>query len=95
MLKQIITKEDLIVLLEEINLAESLIFKNTNTPLSEKIRGKTTQEFADFVEKLEKKDSHFHSPNQQFSFFQNLKTNLKSIPQLKLEIAFEPSRNFL
>lgn len=93
--KQIITKEDLIILLEEINLTENFIFKDVSTPLSEKLKGKTRHGFRDLVEKLEKESSFFRSPNQQFSFFQNLKKNLKKIPQLKLELVFEPSIEFL
>jgi len=95
LLRQIITKEDLIVLLEEINLTENFIFKNIRTPLSEKLKGKTREEFRGFVEKLEKENSLFRSPSEQFSFFQNLKKNLKKIPELKLELAFEASREFL
>jgi len=95
LLKQIMTKEELIVFIEDINFTENLIFKDMHTPLSEKIKEKTSSEFVHFVKKLEEEDSHFHSPNQQSSFFQNLKTDLKNIPQLKLEIAFEPSVEFL
>ena len=95
LLKQIITKEDLIILLEEINLTENFIFKNISTPLSEKLKGKTREEFRGLVEKLEKENSHFRSPSEQFSFFQNLKKNLKKIPELKLELAFQPSIEFL
>ncbi len=36
---QIIAKEDLIVLFEEINLTEKFIFKNISIPLSEKLKG--------------------------------------------------------
>ena len=89
------TREDLIALLEEINFAQNLIFKDTHTPLSEKIKEKTSSEFVHFVKKLENENSHFRFPNQQSSFFQNLEKELKSIPQLKLEIAFEPSAEFL
>ncbi len=92
---QIIAKEDLIVLFEEINLTEKFIFKNISIPLSEKLKGKTREEFRRFVEKLEKENSFFRSPDQQLSFFRNLKKNLKKTPQLKLEIAFQPSIEFL
>lgn len=92
---QIITKEDLIILFEEINLTEGFIFKDIGVLLSEKLKGKTREEFRGLVEKLEKENSFFRSPNQQFSFFRNLKKNLKKIPQPKLELAFQPSIEFL
>lgn len=92
---QIIAKEDLIVLFEEINLTEKFIFKDIGIPLSEKLKGKTREEFRRLVEKLEKENSFFRSPNQQLSFFRNLKKNLKKTPQLKLELAFQPSIEFL
>jgi len=92
---RIITEEDLIILFEEIHLAENFIFENANIPLSEKLRGKTKKEFTDFLKKLEKEDRDFTTPNQQFAFFEDLKKTLKKIPQLKLELAFEPSVEFL
>ena len=92
---QVVTREDFILLSEEINQVEKLIFKEVNIPLSEKVKGKTREEFRDFLKKIEKENSHFLNPNQQLSFFQNLKKNLKNIPQLKLELAFQPSAEFL
>lgn len=92
---RILTKEELIVLFEEICLVQNCIFKDTNIPLSEKLKGKTRKEFTDFLKKIEKENSDFLNPNQQCAFFEDLKKNLKKIPQLKLEVAFEPSVEFL
>jgi len=93
--KKIITKEDLILFLEEINLLEQIVFKNIEVPLSERVKGKIREEFRDELQKLEKESIISGSPNQQFSFFDELKNYLQKIPQVKLEIAFEPSEDFL
>jgi F0F1-type ATP synthase delta subunit len=93
--KEIITKEDLIFFLEEINLLEGLIFKNVKVPLYERTKGKLSEEFRNFLQKLGKKKMIPQSPNQQFSFFEKLKKYFQKMPQIKLEIAFQPSREFL
>ena len=94
LVKKIITKEDLLFFIEEINLLERVIFKNVETPLSEKVKGKVREEFRDYLQKLEKGGIISGSSNQQF-FFDELKKYLQRIPQVKLEIAFEPSKIFL
>ena len=93
--KKIITKEDLILFLEEINLLEQVFFKNIEAPLWERAKGKVRKEFRDELQKLEKGGIISGSPEQQFSFFDELKKELQKIPQAKLEIAFEPSEDFL
>ncbi len=93
--KKIITKEDLIFFLEEINLVEGIVFKNVEAPLSERVKGKVREGFKDEIKKLEKEGIVSASPNQQFSFFDELKKYLQKIPLVKLEVSFEPSENFL
>jgi hypothetical protein len=93
--KKILTKEELIFFLEEINILEGFIFKDVGVPLSEKVKGKLSEEFGSFLEKLEREKILPSSSNQQFSFFEELKENLKNIPQVRLEIAFQPSKEFL
>jgi len=93
--KEIITREDLIFFLEEINILEGLIFKNTGVPLSERAKEKISEEFRNFLQKFEKKKMIPQSPNQQFSFFEELKKHLQRMSQIRLEIAFQPSKEFL
>lgn len=95
LIKRIVTKEELIILLEEINLLERLIFKNKGAPLSERARGKIREETRDYLKKLEKDRFFSNSPNEQFSFFEKIKKWLQEVPQVKLEIAFKPSEDFL
>lgn len=95
LIKEIITKEDLILFFEEIKIVENFIFKEFKIPLSEKVKGKVREEFRKELKKLEDEGAISKSPDQQFSFFEELKKELQKIPQVKLEIAFEPSQNFL
>lgn len=94
-IKKIITKEDLIFFLEEINLLRKFIFQNTETPLSEKVRGKLSEDFREYLQKIEREGLISQSPNQQLSFFEELKKYFRELPQIKLEIAFLPSKEFL
>jgi len=93
--QKIITKEDLIFFLEEISLLEGMVFKDTETPLLERAKGKIREEFRNELQELEKNGIILTSANQQFSFFDELKKYLAKIPHLKLEIAFSPSQSFL
>jgi len=94
-IKKIITKEELIFFLEEINLLEKSIFIDVEIPLSEKLKGKVNEEFRSWLEKLEKEKFIPQSPDQQFSFFEKIKKDLLEVPQIRLEIAFQPSKEFL
>ncbi len=93
--KGIITKEDFVFFIEEIAIIENVIFKNPKTPLLERLKGKIKEELRNKLEKLEEKGIISNSPNQQIAFFSELKERLQKIPQVKLEIAFKPSRDFL
>ena len=95
LLKQIITKEDLIILLEEINLTENFIFKNISTPLSEKLKGKTREEFRGLVEKLEKENSLFVLQVNNFLFFKTSKKILKRYLNLNWNLLLKRLENFL
>lgn len=87
--QNVLTKEDLISLLAEIDLAESLIFEEKETPLSEKIKGKVSSDFQFFVEKLEREGKNIKEA------LENLKKYFLSLPEVKLTLAFEPKREFI
>jgi F0F1-type ATP synthase delta subunit len=93
--KKIITKEDLIFFLDQINLAEQFLFKERNIPLTEKLRGKVSEDFKGFIEKLEKENVITRDVEKNRIFFENLKNYLLKITQIKIEVAFKPSRRFI
>jgi len=94
-LKKIITKEDLIFFIDQINLAEQFLFKDKNIPLTDKIKGRVSKDFEELIEKLEKENVITRDVEKSRIFFENLKNYLLKIPQIKIEIAFKPSRNFV
>lgn len=93
--EKIITKEDLIFFLEELNLAKEFLFKEINLFLSEKLKGKVSEDFQKFVEELERNSIISKDPEKNKFFFENLKNYLLKLPQIKIEIAFSPSRQFI
>jgi F0F1-type ATP synthase delta subunit len=93
--KKIITKEDLIFFLDQINLAEQFLFKDKNIPLVEKLKGKVDEDFKNLIEKLENENVITKDAEKNRIFFENLKNYLLKITQIKIEIAFKPSRKFI
>lgn len=91
---RIITKEDLIFFIEEINSLQGFIFKDTKIPLSERAKNYARDGFVEYIKILEERGLLPGTPDQQLSFFKSLRDFLEQIPQLKLEIAFSPSENF-
>lgn len=81
----IITKEDLIYLLDDINQAQEAIYQE-----DKKITGKQLRDFLKEQE-FEKLDSR----ERQEEFLTELKENLQNIPQVKITVAFAPSDGFL
>jgi len=93
--KKILTKEDLSFFLDQIDTAKKFIFQKIEVPLSEKIKGKVSNDFLGFIQELERKNLISKNPEKNREFFESLKENLLKIPQIKIEIAFEPRREFL
>ena len=90
--KQIKTKEDLISILSQINSIQGLIFKNLNSPLSEKAKTKISQDFKKKLEKLEKENIISKNPEKNQIFFENFKKYLENIPQVKITTSFQPQK---
>jgi F0F1-type ATP synthase delta subunit len=93
--EKIITSEDLSFLIEEINLAKSFSFKDSGLSLSEKLKERVSENFRVFVWSLEKEKLLPETPKERFSFFDEIEEELRNLPKVKIEISFEPSRNFL
>jgi len=95
--KKIKTREELIFYLEEITKTQQIILKNRNelSTLSKIVEGKVDEELKIFFEKLEKEKIIPRNLDQQSLFLEKFKKYLQSLPEIKLEIAFLPSRKFL
>ncbi len=93
--KKIVTKEDLLFLLEEINLVQESIFKNINIPLSERVKGNIEEDFRKELEELEKKKIISKNPEDNRIFFENFEKHLQNLPQIKIVIAFQPKKEFI
>ncbi len=93
--EKIKTKEELILFLEELSQAQQAAFKQGGVLLSEKLKGKISEELKNFLERTEKNGMLSKNPEQQYSFLEKIKKYLLSLPEVKLEIAFSPSDDFL
>ena len=92
---KIITEEDLIFFLDQLTIVKKCLFLQTQIPLSERLKNKIDEKFRKEIEKLEKEKALPSSPEQQSSFFKELENFLLRIPKVGLEIAFEPSEEFI
>jgi len=93
--EKINTKEELIFYLEGLSQAQQAAFREGRALLSEKLKGKISKELKNFFEKMEEKGMLSKNPEQQYSFLEKIKKYLLSLPEVKLEIAFSPSNDFL
>lgn len=93
--KKIITKENLLFYINQINLLQGIVFKKVKTPLSARTEGKVDEKLINYIQELERKEMLPHSPNQQLAFLEELKKYLLTISQVRIEIAFTPSENFI
>lgn len=93
--KNVITKEDLFFFIDEINLAENLLFKEENISLSERLKGKVSETFENFIKYLEKEGVISENIENNRIFFEQLKNYLLKLPQIKFEIAFKTKGDFL
>lgn len=84
---KIITKEDLIFFLQEINSLEKFVFEKEKNFFFKKLEEVFGKEFKDFFlsQPLE----------EQLFLFKKIKEEFQNLPQLKLEIAFQPDRGFI
>jgi F0F1-type ATP synthase delta subunit len=92
--EHVITQEDLVFILEQIEIAKKLSFQAITVPLSEKLKNKIDERLRKEIEKLEREEK-FLSVGQESEFLDNFKNFLLKLPKMKLEIAFEPREVFI
>jgi F0F1-type ATP synthase delta subunit len=93
--EKIIKEEDLVFFLDQLNSIKKVIFLKPQIPLSERLKNKIDEKIRKEIEKLEKEKILPSLPEEQLSFFEGLKNFLLKIPKVSLEIAFEPSDDFI
>jgi len=89
------TKEQLSVLTDQIEEAMRWIYKGGEVPLNERIAGKTSEDFRQILDGLEKESKFPTGLEAQAAFLKRLKKYLADLPVIKLTTAFAPSEEFL
>jgi hypothetical protein len=84
----LLTKEEQVLTLKKIEDLENLLYKDPEISFSEKIKKVG-------LEELLPKDINYLSKEKQAEFLFSLKENLKNLPKVTIEIAFDPSVDFI
>jgi len=95
LVEKIITEEEFVFFLDQLSILRRFLFLQTQIPLSERLKNKIDEKLRKEIGKLEKEKILPSSPEEQSSFFKELENFLLKIPKVKLEIAFEPSEEFI
>lgn len=92
--QEIITQEDLLSFLDDINTTKKAIFQNPSKPLSQKIQNKTSREFQEVLKRLLTPPLS-RDKRKQIELLDELRNYLLSLPKIKLTLAFQPNKEFL
>ena len=92
--QEIITQEDLLSFLDDINTTKKAIFQDPSKPLSQKIQNKTSRGFQEILKQL-LATPLFRGKRKQIEFLDELRNYLLSLPKIKLTLAFQPNKEFL
>lgn len=90
----IITKQDLVYLLDDINQAREVIYKKKKGKLSDKTQNIASKKLRNTIEKQEERGNLKTRPQQE-EFLDQLENYFKNLPQIQLTLAFSPSDSFL
>lgn len=93
--QNLITTKDLYFLIDEVELAEVASSEAGEGSLSSKLKNKVSNVFEESLIKLEKAGSIPASQEARAEYFRRLKEKLLNLPKVKIEIAFEPSEEFV
>ena len=89
------TREELSVLLDQIDEAARFVYKGGDIVFSEKIKGVASEEFRGVIASLEGAGKFPVGDEEQSEFFKDLKKYLEVLPVVRLTIAFSPSQDFI
>ncbi len=93
--EKISTTEDLNSLLTDISEAESASYSAGPNVLSHRLRGKVSPIFEAILQKFEQEKVIPESQEEKVEYFQKLRDYLQNLPKVRLELAFEPSGEFI
>lgn len=93
--QNLVTTGDLYRLLDDVREAEAASSESGSSHLSRKLKGKVDVAFEELLEKLEKKKSIPPSQEGRVEYFRGLSEYLHKLPNVKIELAFEPSEEFV
>ena len=89
------TVDKLNELLTDVSEAETTSFASSAKHLSASIKGKVSKKFEEIIRNLEARNELPKSPEDRLKFFEGLKEYLQKLPIISLELAFNPSDNFV
>jgi len=92
--QEIITQEDLLSFLDDINTTKKAIFQDPSNPLLQKIQNRTSRGFQEILKQL-LATPLFRGKRKQIEFLDELRNYLLSLPKIKLTLAFQPNKEFL
>lgn len=91
----ITTKEEVLELISQINIAKELIYRNPSLPFQKRSQKFTSLKFKKILTILEKIPDFKESAEKQIEVLENLKSYLLSLPTIKLTFAFLPDQPFI
>ena len=93
--EKISTTTDLNNLLADIGEAESASYSAAASILSHKLKSKVSPIFETILRKLEDEGAIPESQEGRVEYFQKLRDYLQNLPEIRLELAFKPSSDFI
>jgi len=94
-LKNIMTAGDLVALVDDLNEINKLLYITGGQKLSQRVKGKVSEDVYEAVSILEKEGVLPAEPSKAEDYLGELLVYLQKIPRVALTIAFEPSTEFI
>lgn len=85
----------LLRMMDDLALIERSLFRDKEGPISAKAKDFTTSSVISLFEDVEKTGLEPASEQKQLKFLKDLEEYLKSLPQVKINLAFAPTNTFL
>ena len=93
--KSVSTIEDLNLILADVTQAESFSYTSKVKYLSKSLKGKVSRVFEETLETLESTGKIPSSAGSRAAYFSKLKSKLRRLPKMEIELAFSPDESFI